>query len=161
MATDDNEIQTQLGEGQIVNPVTYAIVDLSIPDVAISACGENKQMLSDLRDFDMVCRHAVVKMTSGDARTRRVRGQHLQAIVTMGSITPVQSILKEAWESYPQFRDEFLRISTISLKMREFKKLESMASTDPAFNQFKKMLVDAYEQGSEGSPRVDVEGSDI
>lgn len=144
-------------ERLIMNPITGAVVNLDDIDSVIRACGENRQLKADLDAFDRTVREAAVAFTSGTAKTRRIQGKTLRAKVEMGDIYPNQSILKEAYAAYPKYRDGYLTISSVSLKLREFKKLENLATDDKAFESFASMLKTAHEQGSVGSARITIE----
>lgn len=142
---------------EIINPVTGAIVSLDDIDSLILGCDECKKQIDELNTFYRTLREAAWAKTTGTTKTRRLRGKKYQAKVVQGDRYPVSAILKEAWNSYPQFRDKYLRISSISLQMREAAKLDSMTSDDKAFVQFKGMIKDSIEKGSEGLPTVSLE----
>ena len=69
----------------------------------------------------------------------------------------MQSILKEAWQAYPQFREQYLKIDSVKPIAKELKKLEALQTDDAAFGAFAGMLKDAMEKGSEGLARVTME----
>lgn len=144
-------------ERLIMNPITGAVVNLDDIDSVIRACAENKQLKADLDTFDRTVREAAVAFTTGTAKTRRIQGKTLKAKVEMGDVYPNQSILKEAYAAYPKYRDGYLTIASVNLKLREFKKLENLATDDPAFESFASMLKTAHQQGSVGSARVSIE----
>jgi hypothetical protein len=77
-----------------------------------------------------------------------------------GDRYPVGSILKEAWNAYPQFREKYLRIGSVNLQMREVGKLKSLKSDDPAFVQFKGMIENSIANGTDGLPTVSMEHSE-
>jgi hypothetical protein len=142
----------------VTNPLTGCLVNLDDIDSLILECDEVKKQMQDLRAFDQLLREVAWKKTAGNTKTRRLRGKKYQAKVEQGPRYPVGSILKEAYNSYPQYRDKFLRIDSVKLQMREYAKLEGMASDDPAFDNFKGMLQKAMENGSEGLATVSLEG---
>lgn len=144
-------------ETEIINPVTGALVNLDDIDSLILGCDECKRLISELEIFYRTLREAAWAKTSGTTKTRRLKGKKYQAKLEQGTRHPVGAILKEAWNSYPQFREKYLRIGKIDPQMREVAKLEGMASDDPSFNQFKGMIKDAIEKGSEGLPTVSLE----
>lgn len=100
-------------------------------------------------------RTALANLTEGDAKTRRVKGTRRTAKITMPDDSWDQSILKEVWNSYPDYADDVLAIAALRVKLREFKKLVNTSGTD-AFNQFRDMITDAN-RGPVGTPTVKVE----
>lgn len=142
----------------VTNPLTGCIVNLDDIDSLILGCDEAKKQMQELRMFEQLLREAAWKKTAGSTKTRRLRGKKYQAKVEQGPRYPVGSILKEAYNSYPQFREQYLRIDSVKLQMREFAKLGGMTSDDPAFDNFRGMLVKAMENGSEGLATVSLEG---
>lgn len=144
-------------ETELINPVTGAIVDTGDIDSLILACEECRRILDDTNAFYRTLREIAWSKTEGTTKTRRLRGKRYQAKVVQGDVYPVGAILKEAWNSYPQFREKYLRISRVDPQMREVAKLRSMSSDDPAFVQFKKMIEDAITKGTEGLPTVSME----
>lgn len=98
---------------------------------------------------------AIAALTEGDAKTRRVRGQRRRAKVTIASDSWDQSMLMEAWNSYPKFRDGVLKIASIRVGLREYKKIAG-ESGPKDFEMFRDMLTRAN-LGSTGTPRVTVE----
>lgn len=143
---------------EIINPVTGAIVSLDDIDSLILGCDECKKLISELEVFYRTLREAAWAKTAGTTKTRRLKGKKYQAKLEQGPRYPVGSILKEAYNAFPQHRDQYLKIGKIDLQMREVAKLEGMASDDPSFNQFKGMIKDAIEKGSEGLPSISMEG---
>lgn len=145
---------------ETMNPLTGALVDLDDIDsiiLAIDGTDGTKRQLNDLKTFDRMLRERAVALTEGDAKTRRLRGKEHQAKVVMGDRYWDQSVLKEAWNSFPKFADKYLRIGSINPQLRECNKLASMTSDDPAFDTFKGMLLRAKENGSDGLATVSIE----
>lgn len=142
---------------ELINPITGAIVSLDDIDSLILGCDECKRILDDINTFYRTLREAAWAKTQGETKTRRLKGKKYQAKVVQGDRYPVSAILKETWNAYPQFRDKYLKIGAINLQMREVGKLKSMTSDDPAFTQFKQMIDDAIEKGTDGLPTVSIE----
>lgn len=142
---------------ELINPVTGAIVDIDNIDSLILGCDECKRLLDELNTFYRTLREAAWAKTTGTTKTRRLRGTKYQAKLEEGDKYPSASILSEAWNSYPKYRDEFLKIGSIKLKMREVGKLAGMTSDDPAFGQFKGMIEDAIKNSTQGMPTVSME----
>jgi hypothetical protein len=100
-------------------------------------------------------REQLVQLSEGDAKTRRVRGLNRVAVLTMPDDSWDQSILREAWNSYPDLADEMLAIASLRVKMREYKKAVNTAGT-PAFATFRDMLTSAN-RGPTGTATVKIE----
>lgn len=70
-----------------------------------------------------------------------------------------QSVLKEAWNSFPGLREQALRIASISVQKREFTKMPN--ENGPAeFVTFRDMVKSAN-KGPSGSPTITVEAADL
>ncbi len=145
------------GPNMVMNPLTSELVDLNDIDSVIQGCVDIKEIIADAKDFDAMLRERAVEFTTGDKQTRRIRGKKLQAKIVMGTVRPVNAILKEAWQAYPQFRDGFLKISSISMQKRETKKLVDLVTDDKAFESFASMVLAAEAQGTEGAATVTAE----
>lgn len=101
-------------------------------------------------------RRALADLTTGDAATRRVRGEKHVAKIELSAVSFEQTVLKKLWESYPELAPEFLKIESIGVKMAEYKKLENTASDNPQFSQFRDSLTKAN-QGRNGLPKLTIE----
>jgi hypothetical protein len=88
-------------------------------------------------------------------RTTRVRGERRRVKLEYPDDAWDQGQLKEAWHAYPQFRDEFLAIGSLKVKLREYKKLAHERGAEP-YEAFKSMLA-AANRGPQGQPKVTVE----
>jgi hypothetical protein len=144
----------------LINPVTGCIVNTDDIDSLILGCDECKRLLDDINTFYRTLREIAWSKTAGTTKTRRLKGRKYQAKIEQGQRYPVGSILKEAYNAFPAFRDKYLRIESVKLQMREYAKLEGTTSDDPAFVQFSGMLKDAMEKGSDGLPTVSLESSE-
>ena len=149
-------VDSESNDKLLMNPVTGSLIDLTDIDSLIRGCVDCKTLLDDLRCFEETLRRTLGGFTQGEAKTRRVKGKTLQAKLEMADETWDQPVLKEAWESYPKIRDNYLKIGTISVKKVEFNKLANMATDDPAFKQFSGMLKAALREPT-GAPRVSLE----
>lgn len=143
-------------ENVLMNPLTGSLVNTDDIDSLIMACVDAKQQLDDLRSFEDTLRRKLGSLANGTTKTRRLKGKTLQAKIEMADDGWDQSILKEAYQSYERFRDGYLGIGSISVKLREFKKLPEMSTDDPAFSQFKGML-EAAVRPATGAPKVSLE----
>lgn len=146
-------------DNSIVCPVTGELVELTDVDGLIDVFERVKkaqvELVEPLRFAEMTIRRALGNLTQGETRTRRVAGRRRKAVVEMPGDAYDQSVLKEAFNSYPQFRDEYLRIESIAPKLREVKKLLGTAGP-PELMQFRSM-VEAANRGPIGTPTVKVE----
>lgn len=140
----------------IMNPLTGALVNTNDIDSLILAAVDTKKQISDLQAFEDTIRRRIGEFTTGTAKTRRVRGKTLLAKVEMPDETWDQTMLKEAWNSYPLLRDELLRLGSVNVKMTEFKKLANTATDNPAFGQFAQMIKGAQRPAT-GAPRITLE----
>lgn len=156
--SERQELPEEEIDARIMNPLTGSLIDTNNIDSLILGCIDAKKQLDDLRCFEDTLRRKLGEFTSGTAKTRRVKGKTLQAKLEMADEGWDQTILKEAYQSYPKFRDGYLGIGTVSVKLREFKKLSEMATDDVAFKQFKCML-EASVRPATGAPRVSLENS--
>lgn len=143
-------------DNEIICPLTGEIVELSdvdgLAEMYERLDKHNKQIYAVL----IKLRQSLFDLTEGDAATRRIRGRRRQVKVTMPSVKFEQSVLKALWESHPDLAHEFMRISQVDVKLREFNKLENMTSDDPAFVYFRDTLTNAC-RGRDGLPSVAVE----
>lgn len=150
--TDADEAESQT----IPSPVTGEPVNLGDIDSLLRGLYANRLILEDVRDFDSLLRRVALDKTEGDTVTRRLRGESLQAKVTLPGVKYDGRTLLELWAAYPQFRDQFLAIERVKVKAREVAKLAAMATDDPAFAAFRESLLAAC-RGREGLPTVKVE----
>jgi hypothetical protein len=88
-------------------------------------------------------------------RTTRVRGDRRRVKIEYPDDSWDQTKLKEAWHAYPGYRDEFLLITALRVKLREFQKMQrEVGSVD--YECFKALLRSAC-KGQTGAPRVVIE----
>lgn len=140
----------------VMNPITGSICDTDDIDSMLLSVNDAKQQLDDLKSYEDMLRRRLGELAEGKTKTRRVRGKSHVGKIEMPDDGWDQTILKESWNSYPQFRDEFLKIATIGVKAVEFKKLREMSTDDAAFGSFKSML-EASVRPATGAPRVTME----
>lgn len=133
------------------------IVDADDPDSLIDAYERIEAIDSKVYQAKVLLKQALAKLSTGDKKTRRVGGKRRTVVVTMPSPGWSQSLLKEAYNSYPQFRDELLRVDTIGVKARELGKArETSKPTDQAWETFRNMIVGA-ETPPSGNPTIKIE----
>lgn len=143
----------------ILDPTTGELVNNQDVDALIDAYERIDKHDKEVYAAKRAIKLALAALTTGDAKTRRVRGESgRHAVVSMPDDSWDQSKLKEAWNSYPKYREEFLAIAELRVKMREFKKTLSTASDDEAFLQFRRMLFAANKGPSPGAtPAIKIE----
>lgn len=133
------------------------IVDLHDADALISAYEKIDKIDSQVYAVKAQLKQALGALTEGDKKTRRVAGRTRVAVITMPSGSWNNSKLKEAWNAYPQLRDQYLRIDSVAVKAVEFNKTKSMAVVDnPPLETFIAMVA-AAEQPPSGNPSVKIE----
>lgn len=139
----------------IVDPFSGEIIDPQDTDALIDCLERVKKASDGLRTTEMLVREKLVAMTEGDAKTRRVAGRRRKVVIEMPDDSWDQSILKEAFNSFPQHRDGYLRIEKLAPKIREYKKLVNTSGPDDLMT-FRGMLEKAN-RGQTGTPSVKIE----
>lgn len=86
-------------------------------------------------------------------RTQYVRGKTRKMKVTLPDRKFDQSQLKEAFNSYPKYRDEMLRIDRLAVKLTEFKKAIK-TSGEKDWSMFRDMVKEA-EQPPTANPKFE------
>ena len=148
-------MQSPLIVDSIVDPITGELVNVTDVDQLVESYQRISEVDSRLYKAKCAIRAALGKLTTGKSKTRRVRGALHRVIVEMPDANWDNSILKEAWASYPGFAQKFLKIGRIDVKIREFKKLANEFGK-PAFESFKAMLL-AAQKPPTGLPRIIIE----
>ena len=143
-------------ETEIVCESTGELIDVTDADALIDHVNHCRREVGKLMDLKRRCEQALTEMSDGDAKTRRIitaKGRTLK--LEFPSATFQSALLLEAWNSYPDHRDTYLRIGTIAASRREINKLrETTGAID--FEQFKKMVLRA-ERESDAPPKVTIE----
>lgn len=130
-------------------------VDPDDIDGLIDAYEESKAVADQWYAFNRRIRELIGKHAEGEGKTLRVRGHERRAKLTLPDDGWDQSILKEAFNAYPQFRDEVLSIASLRVKAREWKKIKN--ETGPAdFETFRSMIENAN-KGPQGLPTITIE----
>lgn len=143
-------------ETEIICPLTGQIAGPKDTDGLIDLYERLKEKNDQIYSTLVRIRMALSELTEGAAVTRRVKGKRRQAKVTMPDVSFEQSILKELWNSHPQLAKDYLKISTLSVVMAEYKKLINTASQEKDFVFFRDAMTKA-ERGRVGTPSVAVE----
>lgn len=148
---------TQDEETTIHDPLTGEQVDISDPDALAEAYVRIEATVRDMSAALRSIRRAFGDLSSGSARTRRVRGQRHRVRVEMPAPTWDQLKLKTAWIMWPKLAQEFIRIERFAPKLIEVRKLREETGA-PEFEAFRNLLLDAEEEPTQ-PPRIFVETS--
>jgi hypothetical protein len=141
----------------VVSPIDGQIVDGNDIDGLITLYERLDAHDKEVYAAKLHIRQLLQGMSEGDGstKTRRVRGKHRQAKIEMPDDSWDQSVLKEAFFAFPQFRDEFIRIDRLAPKMKEVKKLANMSGADD-LRTFRDMLL-AANRGPSGVATIKIE----
>lgn len=139
----------------MLDPSTGEIISLADVDAMIDAYERIKQINDQAYACQVQLRNALAALTEGDTKTRRVRGKRRAAKIEMPGDSYDQKALKHIWESFPQLRDECLKIDTIGIKSREYKKIVGTTG-EGEFNDFRDLLTKAN-RGPTGTASVTIE----
>jgi hypothetical protein len=140
---------------EIVNPRSGEILNATDADSLIDAFVELSRAEDEIRQARNLIRAALAALTTGDAKTRRVRGKRRRAMVIMPNDAWDQSKLREAWEAYPHLREQCLKIDMIRVLLRNWKTL--MNETGPRDFEMFKRLIAAANRGPVGWPTIRVD----
>lgn len=132
-------------------------IDSTDADALIAAYERIAKMNDTVYAVTVQIKQALGAMTEGTAKTRRVAGKSRVAVITMPSNTWNNSKLKEAYNSYPQFRDQYLRIESVAVKATEFNKTKTMTVVDNAPLETFLSMVASAENPPSGNPSVKIE----
>lgn len=140
----------------IVCPETGESIAEDDIDGLINLVVRMKRIKANVEEADFRARQALAKLApEATTKTRRVQGRHAVAVLEFPSTAFNQSMLKEIWNSYPNLRDQVLRLESIGVKRTEWKKLQATTG-HPDLEQVKKMLA-AAEFETHRPPSVKVE----
>lgn len=133
---------------ELIHPLTGETINLDTD--SLIRCHDN--LLTAEHSLAALRREIAGRLASQTegGRTRYLRGEKLRCKIEMPEDSWSQTILKYAYENCPQYREAFLRITTLAVNLREYRKAE----TGPeAFEAFKDLLRQAN-RGPTGTPRV-------
>ncbi len=141
---------------ELTDPITGEIVDPSDVDQLAEAIQRCSAELDRLHKWHWLLRSKLAEHAPDtDTKTRRVRGRRYRVVLTFPDSSWDQSILKEAWNAYPKYRDQLLRIGRIEVKKRELKKVKN-ESGPPDWTMFRDMVLRA-ERPPTSPPSVKIE----
>lgn len=144
-------------DAAIIDPTTGELVELHDVDQLIDCLERVEAHDRLIYSIKSQVKQAIAALADrkDDAKTVRVRGHRRRAKIEFPGTTWDNSKLKEAWHSYPNLRDQALRIEKIAPMLREVNKMRG-ESGPPDFEQFKRMILGA-EKPSTANPTVTIE----
>jgi hypothetical protein len=140
----------------VLQPDNATVSDLTVDELItayqVHAAAEKAAHQAKVQ---IAARLAMLAPQVDNCRTVRIRGQRLRARIEYPDDAWDQSKLKECWHAFPRFRDEYLTISTLRVRLREYAK--GIRTTGPAdYATFLGILKDAN-RGPVGLPRITIE----
>lgn len=158
----DGEPQTEIGrmaagivDPETVDPLTGEIIADDDTDGLIEMYERLDKTNKTVYAVLCQIREKLAAKTEGDAKTRRVRGRTRACVLSFPSESFEQAILKETWEDFPELRDEALKIESIGVKLREYRKIQNTTGGE-RFTAFRDRLARAC-RGCVGLPTLKVE----
>lgn len=159
---DDGLPQTEIGRmaagmdtACIMDPLTGELIDRENVDGLIGMYESLDKANKIIYATCCRIRETLAEKTEGDAKTRRVRGHRRVCVLEFPSESFEQRLLKEAWADFPDLRDEALKIDSIGVKLREFRKIKATSGGE-RFNEFRDRISMAS-RGCVGLPTLKVE----
>lgn len=145
--------------GTITAPITLATpwgdtIATNDVDALIAAFEESDRVYRTAREFRAQVAHALLANTEGDAKTRYVRGQLKRAKVELADDSWDQKTLMQCWETYPHYSRSVMKIASLRVAMREYRKIEKEAGAGE-FMTFRDLLTKAN-LGPIGTPKISV-----
>ena len=140
---------------EILDPLTGELVSVNDVDSVIDLLESLKRMEDAVREAKVQVTRALAAKAPHEKKTERVAGQRRVAKIEHPGKSWDNSKLKEAWNSYPKFRDQYLRISSIEPQLREVDKLRG--TSGPADLESFKSIVMAAEREPTSNPRITIE----
>ena len=141
----------------LLHPISGELLDTNDVDGLIDAWEDLQALEQRLRAARLAMATALAAQAprEGDCRTTRLRGNRRKVRIEYPADSWDQSMLKEAWNAFPAWRDEYLRIVEVGVKLREYAKMARESGPEP-FACFQRMLQSAH-RGPTGTPRIVVE----
>jgi hypothetical protein len=139
----------------VISPLDGECVAYDDVDALISLYEAVEKADKRLYATKLLIRDALAHLSEGDAKTRRVAGNQRTAKLTFPSETYDQGIMRDVWESHPDFRDTYLRIASFRPMKREITKLKNTSGTDE-LNEVRDKLA-AAKRDPHGPPTVKIE----
>lgn len=127
-------------------------------DGLVGAYERADKVYREARDCRADIAHALLVLTSGEAKTRYVRGAKRRAKVEIGPDQWDQGALMNVWTQHPKFIAGVVRIATLKVVAAEFGKILKEDGPED-FRAFRAALV-AANRGPSDTPRITVVGGD-
>ena len=140
---------------EILNPFTGEIIPTDDVDSLIDMLEEIKKADEANYAAKIQIIRTLAAKAPNEKRTERVVGSRRAVKVEHPPKSWDGSKLKEAYHSFPQFRDKYLRIASIEPQLREVEKLRGTAG--PADLETFKAIVLSAERESTSNPRISIE----
>lgn len=144
---------------EILDPITGEVIDTDDTDALIDCFERLKNRIAELYNTHNLVldrfKKRIGPLQDQDKRTHRILGKTRVAKLEFPPDTWNGSILKEAWNSFPKHRDQLLRIDSIGVKAREFKKFQE-AKGEKDWETFRDMIARAKRPGTR-NPKVTIE----
>ncbi len=156
VSTPESAAVVEVQHSELVNPITGEIVDETSIDDLIDCYEYIDRKDKQLYAVKQRIKQLLLARTEGDATTRRVAGQRRKAKVTLSAETFDQAVLKTLWARFPELAAQFMRIESLAVQLREFKKLVNTSSDQANFIAFRDALTAAH-RGRTGSPSISIE----
>jgi hypothetical protein len=136
-----------------IDPITGECVDRDDPDALLAAYERVKRFEAVLGVFKQELAWAITRRSPPDGGpTRWLHGRDRRARVQMPADVWDQRQLRELWHAYPRFSESVLRIRTLRVRLRAWRK-QAQQRGSPDFETFKAML-QAANLGPRGTPRI-------
>ncbi len=152
---DDDRI-TNPDDRILIDPVDGRLIEADDADALIESLETADAANATLQSWRGNLKRRLANMRpETDTKTQRVRGKTRTVKIVNQSDYISSPILESAWNAYPQFREEFLKVAGYKIKVREFKKALTTAG-EPDFNTFCKVVASAVTK-NEGVPKITIE----
>lgn len=146
-----------VSNNEVVCPITGEIVSLNDVDAMAETFARIDAMDKEIYAVKVRIRRRFGELAMGDKKTQRVQGKRKLVKVTMPDKLWDQGVLKELYNSFPDVRDDYLKIESIRVRLMEFKKLVNTSVVDnPPLDYFRKTLL-AAERPANSPPSIIVE----
>lgn len=140
---------------EIMDPLTGELIRTDDVDGLVDLFESLKKQGDAICVARIEVQRALASQVPGEKKTERIVGRRRAVKIEHPSTTWDSSKLKEAWNSYPQFRDQYLSLGTITPKLVEVKKLKGTQGP-PDLETFKNIVMSA-ERAPTGNPSITIE----
>ena len=142
----------------VIHPITGELIDTSSVDRMAEAWESIQKVMADLSAVAAQIRYRLGQMSTGETKTRRVRGDRCRMRIEMPSDKWDSAALRELWITCPYYAIRYLRIGEIVPIMAEIQKLKNETG-DAMFMKFREAVLNAN-RGPHGLPRITIEEVD-